>query len=51
MWLKLFMGDYNLNNIAILKKIAHNHIEEKKAYNFSKIEHISYTTKISLFKI
>jgi hypothetical protein len=52
MWVKLLMGDYNLNNTQNLKKkIIHNHIEEKKTYNFSEIEHIFYTTKISLLKI
>ncbi len=31
MWVKLLMGDYNLNNIAkILIKNVHNHIEKKK---------------------
>jgi hypothetical protein len=50
--LKLFMDDYNLNNIPkVFLKILHNHIEEKKTYYFSKIEHIFYTTKISLLKI
>jgi hypothetical protein len=46
------MRDYNLNNIAKgFFLVAHNHIEEKKTYSSSKIEHISYTTKKSLFKI
>jgi len=43
MWVKLLMGDNNLNNIA--KKIninVHNHIQEKKTYNSSKIEQIFY---------
>jgi hypothetical protein len=45
MWVKLLMGDNNLNNIAIYFLIAQNHIEEKKTYNFSKIENIFYTIK------
>jgi hypothetical protein len=44
MWVKLLMGDYNLNNIAkILIKNVHNHIEKKKTYNSSKIKYIFYT--------
>jgi hypothetical protein len=43
MWVKWFMGDYNLNNITkCFLKIVHNHIEEKKIYNSSKIEYILY---------
>jgi hypothetical protein len=46
------MGDNNLNNIAsFYYLIIQNHFEEKKSYNFSKIEHIFYTIKISLLKI
>jgi hypothetical protein len=52
MWIKLFMGDYNLNNIAkVFLKIVHNHIEDKKTYNSSKFEYILYTKIISLLKI
>jgi hypothetical protein len=46
------MSDNNSNNIAkVFLKIVQNHIEEKKTYNFSKIEHIFYTIKIFLKKI
>jgi hypothetical protein len=35
MWVKLLMDDYNLNTSQIfLKKILHNHIEEKKLIVF-----------------
>ncbi len=52
MWVKLFMNDYNLNNITkVSLKIKHNHIEGKKTYNFLKTKHIFYTTKIYLLKI
>ncbi len=51
MWTKLFMGDNNSNNIAIFFKIVQNHIEEKKTYNFSKVEHIFYTIKKYLLDI
>jgi hypothetical protein len=49
MWVKLHMGDYNFNNFTkvFFKKFTQSY-EEKKTYNFSKIEHIFYTTKISL---
>jgi len=52
MWVKLLIGDYNLNNITIfLTNFVHNRIEENKTFNSSKIEHIFYTMKISLLKI
>ncbi len=36
MWVKLFMGGDNLNNIAkVFKTIVCNYIEENKTYNFS----------------
>jgi hypothetical protein len=41
MWVKLLIGDCNLNNITIfLTNIVDNHIEENKTCNSSKIEHI-----------
>jgi hypothetical protein len=46
------MGDNTSNNIVIFfTLIVQNHIEEKKSYNFSKIEHIFYIIKVSLLKI
>jgi len=51
-WVKLLMGDNNLNNIVkVYFLIVQNHIEETKIYNSSKIEYIFYTIKISLLKI
>jgi hypothetical protein len=46
------MGDNNSNNIETNFFLhVQNHIEEKKTYNFSKIEHIFYKIEISLLKI
>jgi hypothetical protein len=46
------MGDNNLNNIAkIFFSNVHNHIEEKKTSNSSKIEQIFYIKKTFFFKI
>jgi len=46
------MGDNNSNNITTIYFFnVQNHIEEKKTYNFLKIEHIFYTIEISLLKI
>jgi len=37
MWVKLLMGDYNLNNTQkVFLKIIHNHIEEKQNLQFFK---------------
>jgi hypothetical protein len=51
MWVKLFMGDNNSNNITFFLKIIQNHVEENKTYNSSKIENIFYTIKMSLLKM
>jgi hypothetical protein len=45
MWVKLLIGDNNLNNIAKKNnyKNVHNCIEENKTYKSSRIEHTQQT--------